>query len=108
MVSLRAELKEADLDRLKSRLGSEGLSFPLAVRGVLTGALVLGQRPAESYTESERALLGRIAQQVAAALHALRAQEAESFVDAVAKGLLPASPKTKSRAKQLLQQNLAA
>ncbi|HEV7165771.1 MAG TPA: GAF domain-containing protein [Gammaproteobacteria bacterium] len=108
MVSLRADLAEADLDRLKSRLGSEGLAFPLAVRGVIMGALVLGQRPAESYTESERALLGRIAQQVAAALHALRAREAESFVDAVAKGVLPASPKTKSRARQLLQQSLAA
>ncbi len=108
MVSLRADLVEADLDTLKSSLGKEGLAFPLAVRGVLMGALVLSQRPAESYTENERALLSRLGQQVAAALHALRAREAESFVDAVAKGLLPASPKTKSRAKQLLQQSLAA
>ncbi|HEV2111171.1 MAG TPA: GAF domain-containing protein [Gammaproteobacteria bacterium] len=108
MVSLRASLTEADLDGLSSALGREGLAFPLAVRGTLTGALVLGQRPAEHYTQSERALLARIGQQVAAALHALRAREAETFVDAVARGELAAPPKTKSRARQLLQQNLAA
>lgn len=108
MVSLRASLSEADLDSLSSTLGKEGLAFPLAVRGTLTGALVLGQRPAEHYTQSERALLARIGQQVAAALHALRAREAETFVDAVARGELAAPPKTKSRARQLLQQSLAA
>ena len=108
MVSLRASLTEADLDTLASGLGKAGLAFPLAVRGVLIGALILGQRPAEQYTQGERALLARIGQQVAAALHALRARDAESFVDAVARGELTASPKTKSRARQLLQQNLAA
>lgn len=108
MVSLRASLAEADLDTLGSALGREGLAFPLAVRGTLLGALILGQRPAEHYTQTERALLARIAQQVAAALHALRAREAETFVDAVARGELTASPKTKSRARQLLQQSLAA
>ena len=108
MVSLRATLTEADLDNLGSVLGKEGLAFPLAVRGALIGALILGQRPAEQYTQTERALLARIGQQVAAALHALRARDAESFVDAVARGELTASPKTKSRARQLLQQSLAA
>ncbi len=108
MVSLRATLTEADLDNLGSVLGKEGLAFPLALRGTLMGALILGQRPAEQYTQTERALLARIGQQVAAALHALRARDAESFVDAVARGELTASPKTKSRARQLLQQSLAA
>jgi hypothetical protein len=108
MVSLRADTTEADLDRLTSALGHEGLAFPLGVRGGLMGALVLGQRPAEQYTQSERALLARIGQQVAAALNALHARDAESFVDAVAKGVLPASPKTKSKARELLRQQVAA
>ncbi|HEV2321836.1 MAG TPA: GAF domain-containing protein [Gammaproteobacteria bacterium] len=108
MVSLRANLVEADLDTLKSGLGNEGLAFPLAVRGTLMGALVLGQRPAEQYTQSERALLTRIAQQLAAALHALRAREAESFVDAVARGELAADAATRSRARQLVSQQAQA
>lgn len=108
MVSLRADTTEADLDKLTSALGHEGLAFPLGVRGGLMGALVLGQRPAEQYTQSERALLARIGQQVAAALNALHARDAESFVDAVAKGVLPASPKTKSKARELLRQQVAA
>ncbi|HET7175361.1 MAG TPA: GAF domain-containing protein [Gammaproteobacteria bacterium] len=108
MVSLRANLVEADLDTLKSGLGGEGLAFPLAVRGTLMGALVLGQRPAEQYTQSERALLTRIAQQLAAALHALRAREAESFVDAVARGELAADAATRSRARQLVSQQAQA
>ena len=108
MVSLRASLAEADLDSVASAAGKEGLAFPMAMRGTLMGALILGQRPAEQYTQTERALLARIGQQVAAALHALRAREAESFVDAVARGELTASPKTKSRARRLLQQSLAA
>ncbi|HVC29324.1 MAG TPA: GAF domain-containing protein [Gammaproteobacteria bacterium] len=107
-VSLRAQLAEADLDNLKSALGREGLAFPLAVRGTLLGALVLGQRPAEHYTQNERTLLARISQQLAAALHALHAREAEAFVDAVARGQLGASTETKSRAQQLLSQTLLA
>ena len=108
LVSLRAGAAEADLDALKSGLGGEGLAFPLAVRGALTGALVLGQRPAEQYTQSERVLLTRIAQQLAAALHALRAREAESFVDAVARGELAADAATRSRARQLVSQQAQA
>ena len=108
MVSLRADTSEADMDKLASALGHEGLAFPLGVRGGLMGALILGQRPAEQYTQSERALLARIGQQVAAALNALHARDAESFVDAVAKGVLAASPKTKSKARELLRQQVAA
>lgn len=108
MVGLRADTAEADLDKLASALGREGLAFPLGVRGGLMGALILGQRPAEQYTQSERALLARIGQQVAAALNALHARDAESFVDAVAKGVLAASPKTKSKARELLRQQVAA
>ena len=108
MVSLRASLAEADLDKLKSALGKEGLVFPLAVRGGLSGALVIGQRPAEQYTQSERGLLSRLAAQVAAAMHALRAKEAEAFVEAVARGAFAAAPETRSKAKELMSQQLAA
>jgi hypothetical protein len=107
LVSLRASLADADLDKLKSALGSEGLVFPLAVRGTLAGMLVIGQRPAEQYTHNERALLAQLAAQVAAAMHALRAKEAEAFVDAVARGALPAAPETRSRAREVLNQQLA-
>ncbi|MGA9853764.1 MAG: GAF domain-containing protein [Gammaproteobacteria bacterium] len=107
-VSLRAQPAEADLDDVKSALGREGLAFPLAVRGALLGALVLGQRPAEHYTQNEQILLARISQQLAAALHALHAREAEAFVDAVARGQLGANTDTKSRAQQLLNQTLLA
>ncbi len=37
------------------RLGRGGWAFPRAARGTLMGALVLGQRPAEHYTQSARA-----------------------------------------------------
>ena len=107
LVSLRANLAEADLDRLKSALGNEGLVFPLAVRGILSGVLVIGQRPAEQYTQNERALLARVAAQVAAAIHSLRAKEAEAFVGAVARGTLAAAPETRSKARELLSQQLA-
>jgi hypothetical protein len=100
-VSLRAELAEADLDRMQSALGQDGLAFPLAVRGVLGGLMVLGQRPAEHYTQSERALLARIGQQLAASLYALRAREAEAFVDAVARGELHGERKILTRARKL-------
>jgi GAF domain-containing protein len=108
LVSLRASLAEADLDKLKSTLGNEGLVFPLAVRGGLAGALVIGQRPAEQYTQNERALLSRLTAQVAGAMHALRAKEAEAFVEAVARGAFAAAPETRSKAKELMSQQLAA
>ncbi len=108
MVSLRASLAEADLDSLMSALGKEGLAFPLAVRGVLLGALILGERPAEHYTQAERALLAGIGQQVAAALNALRAREAENFVDAVARGAIATSPEAQTKAQRLLQLPSAA
>ena len=108
MVSLRASLTEADLDALSSALGKEGLAFPLAARGSLMGALILGQRPAEQYTQAERALLANIGQQVAAALNALRAREAESFVDAVARGAIATTPEAQTKAQRLLQLPSAA
>jgi hypothetical protein len=107
MVSLRANLAEAELDGLKSSLGAEGLVFPLAVRGALSGALVIGQRPAEQYTPKEHALVSQLAAQVAAAIHALRAREAEAFVAAVARGAMPAAPETRSRALELLSLQLS-
>ena len=102
MVSLRSSLAEADLDTLTSALGKEGLAFPLAVRGTLMGALILGQRPAEHYTQAERALLANLGQQVAAALNALRAREAENFVDAVARGAITSYPEAQTQAQRLL------
>ncbi len=108
MVSLRSSLAEADLDTLTSALGKEGLAFPLAVRGALMGALILGQRPAEHYTQAERTLLANLGRQVAAALNALRARDAENFVDAVARGSIASYPEAQTQAQRLLQLSNAA
>lgn len=103
LVSLRSNLAEADLDTLTSALGKEGLGFPLAVRGSLMGVLILGQRPAEHYTQAERALLANLGQQVAAALNALHARDAENFLDAVARGAIATYREAQIKAQRLLQ-----
>lgn len=100
-VKLRAGDHEADLHEVASALGTDGYVFSMAVRGKLIGALVCGPRPAEQYTADERALLFHVAQQVGAALHALRSREHENFVDSVARGALDAES-ARERARKLM------
>ena len=101
VVSLRAQLTEVNLDEMRSDLGAEGLAFPLSVRSVLTGVLAVGQRPAERYTKRESALLAQLSQQVAISLYALHAQEAEAFVQALARGPMPSSEDIRRQAQLL-------
>jgi GAF domain-containing protein len=98
-VALRAELKETDLHTARTALGQEGYAFPMAVRGELQGALIVGPRP-EHYSPDERELMGHVAHQVGIALHALRAQDNEALIDALANGNLEPTTAQK-RARQL-------
>jgi 23S rRNA maturation mini-RNase III len=103
-VALRAELTEQDLHTYKSALGFEGYGFPMAVRGKLQGALIVGARP-EQYTPDERELLAHVAYQVGMALHALRTRENEKLMRAFASGELEPAL-ARERARQLFSMNL--
>jgi hypothetical protein len=104
-VTLRAELAETDLHATRTALGADGYAFPMAVRGVLQGALVVGARP-EHYSPDERELMGHVTHQVGIALHALRAQDNEALVDALANGNL--EPTTAQRRARQLRGTWAA
>lgn len=86
-VAMRADREQIDLADVSSALGNEGYAFPMAVRGVLGGALVCGPRT-EEYTGDERKLLAELAHQVGSALHALRARDHEALVRELASGAL--------------------
>ncbi|MDE1898395.1 MAG: GAF domain-containing protein, partial [Xanthomonadaceae bacterium] len=87
-VGLRARNAELDLDDIQSQLGRGGYAFPLMLRGILLGALIVGQRPGEHYAADERELLFHVAHEVGASLFALRARESQAFVRALAQGTL--------------------
>jgi hypothetical protein len=105
-VALRAELTEQDLHayKNKSALGAEGYCFPMAVRGTLQGALVVGARP-ENYAPDERELLAHVVYQVGMALHALRTSDNEMLLKALASGALEPAM-ARERARQLFSMNL--
>lgn len=102
-VRLRANLTETDLDDLDSEFGGDGVIFPVALRGVLIGALVCASRPGELYTPKERALLLQVAHEVGASLHAMYANETQAFLVEVAQGILSSSAKTQAVAQQLMR-----
>lgn len=102
-VRLRANLTGVRLDDLGSRLGADGLAFPVVLRGVLIGMLVLAARPSELYTPKERELLLRVAHEVGASLHAMYVSATRAFLVDVAKGSLPASAETQAAAQQLIR-----
>jgi len=86
-VSMRADREPVNLRDVTSSLANEGFAFPMAVRGMLGGALVCGPR-IEAYTRDERRLLAELAQQVGTAVHALRARDKEALVRVLARGEL--------------------
>ncbi|MGA9854266.1 MAG: hypothetical protein WBR29_03185 [Gammaproteobacteria bacterium] len=102
-VRLRANVTETTLDDLESAFGAEGVIFPVALRGLLIGALVCAPRPGELYTPKERTLVLQLAHEVGASLHAMYVNKAQSFLTEVANGMLPSSMKTRQAAQQLLQ-----
>jgi K+-sensing histidine kinase KdpD len=102
-VRLRAKLGEIRLDDVDSSLGADGVAFPVALRGALTGLLVLAPRPGELYTPKERELLQHLIHQVGTSLHAMYVSQTRAFVTDVASGLLPSSEQTRAMARQLTQ-----
>ncbi|HEY4126979.1 MAG TPA: GAF domain-containing protein [Gammaproteobacteria bacterium] len=77
---LRAGDMEVDLHELGSALGADGFVYALVLRNEVLGFIVMGPRPAESYSEDERKLFALVAHQVGVALHALRLVEQERLL----------------------------
>ena len=88
LVRLRATLVPLDLHDVGSALGADGLVLPLALRGRLFGVLVCGPRTAGRHAQADIERLGRAAHEVGASLFALRARANESFIEALALGVL--------------------
>lgn len=102
-VRLRATLAETTLDDLDSALGSDALAFPVALRGVLVGMLVVARRQGELYTLKERELLLQLVHQVGTSLYAMYVSQTRGFVSEVANGVLPSAERTRAVARQLMQ-----
>lgn len=102
-VRLRSALTETSLDGLDSGLGADGLAFPVVLRGVLTGLMVLAPRPGELYSPKERQLLLYLTHQVGMSLHAMYVDQTRAFVTEVANGSLPSSEATMAMARELTQ-----
>ena len=100
-VAARSEQKEIDLSDIQSVLGTDGYVFPMSALGELQGALVCANRPGEHYAADERKLLTYLAHHMGLALYALRMQARNKLVDALANGLLPASPEVQAKAREL-------
>jgi hypothetical protein len=77
---LKAGDMEVDLHELGSALGGDGFVYALVLRNEVLGFIVMGPRPAESYSEDERKLFALVAHQVGVALHALRLVEQERLL----------------------------
>jgi GAF domain-containing protein len=54
--------------------------YALVLRNEVLGFIVMGPRPAESYSEDERKLFALVAHQVGVALHALRLVEQQRLL----------------------------
>jgi hypothetical protein len=106
-VRLRASLTETRLDDLGSALGVDGLAFPVALRGMLIGVLVLASRPGELYAPRERELLLHVTHEVGASLHAMYVNETRAFLADVANGTLP-SEKARATAQRFMREHPAA
>jgi len=100
---LAAQAGEHDLDlsRIESVLGKDAYIFPLTLRGVVYGALVCASRPGQRFAPDERELLVRLANQVVAALQAVRAWESDQFIEAIASGNLTGED-ARNRARALI------
>jgi hypothetical protein len=86
-VRLRRSLECVALADVESALGKQGLVFPFAARGQLTGALLCRPRPdGETYAPDEVALLASVARAVGAELNAIRSRERSELLDGLLRG----------------------
>jgi len=82
-VRLRATHQPVRLRGTDTQLHGE-LAFPMAVRGVLTGAIIVAaKRSGETYDPVERDLLAEIAERVGIALDALQTQAIRSELESL-------------------------
>ena len=93
---------ELDLRGMNSALGNEGNVYALSIRNQVLGFIVLGPRPAESYTAEERRLFELVAHQVGVALHALRLEEQRKLLEELADGGFNSLPTAQAKAKELI------
>jgi hypothetical protein len=90
MVRLRATLAPVDLALLSSKLGTEGLALPLAMRGRLDGVLLCGPKAEGRYAQSEIDFLEKAAAGISACIVALRAELQDQLVNPTARSAAPA------------------
>jgi len=101
LVALRSGLNEAELFESDSALGQDGYAFPMTIRGVLIGVVVVAPRPAEQYTGEERELIAHVVHEVGIAVFAARSRSQSEFLqESVNDSALPESWRT--RARQLM------
>jgi GAF domain len=98
LVALRAGQSDVDLLESASTLGRDGYAFPMAVRGVLLGVVVVIPKPSEHYTAEERKLLAMVVHEVGVALFAARARsQAEFLRELISDRALPEPLQTRAR-----------
>ena len=99
---LKAGDMELDLRGVSSALGTEGNIYALSIRNQVLGFIVLGPRPAESYTAEERRLFELVAHQVGVALHSLRLEEQRKLLEELAGGSFNSLPTAQAKARELI------
>ena len=99
---LKAGDVELDLRGIGSALGTDGNVYALSIRNQVLGFIVMGPRPAESYTAEERRLFELVAHQVGVALHALRLEEQRKLLEELADGGFNSLPTAQAKAKELI------
>ena len=101
LVAMRADGREAELQGRDSTLGDNGRLFVMAAHGVALGALACGARSGEQFAPDERAALGELARELAAAIYRLRSREQQRLLAAIAAGEMDAG--TARQAARLVQ-----
>ncbi len=104
LAAARSGAREIDLSELHSAFGSDGYVFPMGTQAVL----VCANRPGEHYAAEDRRLLAYVAGKAGAAQQTLRIQEKiawleskAAMVDALASGMLTASPEIQALARRM-------
>jgi hypothetical protein len=87
-VALRAHREEIELDCSRTRIGSDGIAFPMIVSEMLTGALICRPRDGEQFTAEGRDALAQAARNLGMSLYILHNREHARLVADIAAGRL--------------------
>jgi len=102
-VSLRGGATSVNLSNTPSEIRTDGVALPLAVGGVLHGALVVCGRPNdEAYDPDEIRSLRHLAHAVATALDAIRARRKAELLERIVDGTI-APEEIRAQAADLLR-----